>query len=178
TTGLFHVDDPSLIGLPENPPAFPVEYVFEVGRQTLVISGEPMAPDPGHPTVRRRLDVISPVSLRFVSGVELFAPGSARAVTVEVTAARAGSAGAGQLAAPDGWMVTPTSQPFRLTGVGEHARVSFTVTAPGQLGTARLEASAEVNGARFSNQRVELRYDHIPFELLQPAAALKAVSVD
>src|SRR5207247_7215929 len=36
TAGLFHVDDPSLIGRPENPPAFPIEYVFADGRQTPV----------------------------------------------------------------------------------------------------------------------------------------------
>ena len=67
---MFHVDDPSLIGRPENPPAFPIEYVFEVGGQTLVISGEPMpAADPANAAARRRLDVIPPVSLRFVPGV-------------------------------------------------------------------------------------------------------------
>ena len=178
TAGLFQVDDPSLIGLPENPPVFPVEYVFEVGRQTLVIPDEPMAADPGHAPRRRRLDVIAPVSLRFVSGVELFAPGAARPVTVEVTAARPGAAGTVQLEAPAGWTVTPLAHPFRLTGVGEHARLTFTVTAPARLATARLEASAEVDGARFNNQRVELRYDHIPFQLLQPGASQKAVSLD
>jgi hypothetical protein len=62
--------------------------------------------------------------------------------------------------------------------VGDHARVTFTVTAPAQLTTARLEASATINGARFNNQRIELRYDHIPFQLLQPPARLKAVSLD
>ena len=178
TAGLFQVDDPSLIGRPENPAAFPVEYVFEVGKQTLVVSGEPMAPDPGNGAMRRRLDVIAPVSLRFVSPVQLFAPGGARPVAVEVTAARAGSVGTAQLTAPAGWSVTPASQPFRLGAVGERARLTFTVTAPAQLTTARIEASAEIKGARFDNQRVELRYDHIPFELLQPAASLKAVSLD
>ena len=59
TAGLFHVDDPSLIGRPENPPAFPIEYVFEVGGQTLVISGEPVRGRriPRIQRVRRRLDV-------------------------------------------------------------------------------------------------------------------------
>src|SRR5206468_4592646 len=72
TAGLFRVDDPSLIGRPENPPAFPIEYVFDVGGQTLVLSGEPMAADSGGVDRRRRLDVISPVSLRFVPAVQLF----------------------------------------------------------------------------------------------------------
>jgi LmbE family N-acetylglucosaminyl deacetylase len=178
TTGLFRVDDPSLIGRPENPPAFPIEYVFEVDRQTLVISGEPMAADSGNADRRRRLDVISPVSLRFVPGVLLFAPGATRPVAVELTTARARAAGTVQLEAPAGWKVTPVSQPFRLAGVGEHGRVTFTVTAPAELTTARFGASAKVNGARFSNQRIELRYDHIPLQLLQPAASLKAVSLD
>ena len=42
TTGLFRVDDPALIGRPENPPVFPVEQVFEVAGQTLVVNDEPV----------------------------------------------------------------------------------------------------------------------------------------
>jgi hypothetical protein len=36
----------------------------------------------------------------------------------------------------------------------------------------------EVNGAGFNTQRIEFRYDHIPVQLLQPVARLKAVSLD
>jgi len=180
TAGLFHVDDPSLIGRPDNPPAFPIEYVFEVGRQVLAIQGEPMwsAPGPASATTRRRVDVIPPVSLRFASAVQLFAPGAARPVTVELTAARARAAGTVQVEAPAGWRVAPASQPFRLARVGEQARFTFMVTAPDKVATARLEASVEINGARFNQQRIELRYDHIPFQLLQPAASQKAVSLE
>ncbi len=105
---MFHVSDPALIGRPENPPAFPVEYVFDVGGQTLVVSTEPVAAtESGNPAVRRRLDVIPPVSLRFTSGVQLFAPGAARPVTVELTAARARAAGTVRLEAPAGWIGRP-----------------------------------------------------------------------
>jgi LmbE family N-acetylglucosaminyl deacetylase len=179
TAGLFHVDDPALIGRPENLPVFPLEYVFEVGGQSLVISGEPVsAALPANATMRRRLDVIPPVSLRFVSGVQLFAPGTARPVTVELTAARARAAGTVRLAGPTGWKITPASRPFRLAAADEHAQYTFTVTAPAQPATATLAARVEINGAQFNAQRVELRYDHIPFQLLQPAARLKAVALD
>ena len=179
TVGVFHVDDPSLISRPENPAAFPIEYDFEVGGQTLVISGEPVqVTDPAKAASRRHLDVIPPVSLRFVSGVQLFAPGAARQVTVELTAARASVAGTVQLEGPTGWKITAASQPFHLAAAGENARFTFTVTAPAELGTATLEGSVEVNGVRFNTQRIELRYDHIPFQLLQPVARLKVVSLD
>src|SRR5207245_1506572 len=162
TPGMFHVDDPSLIGRAEDPPTFPLEYVFDVGGQTLTIAGEPRpAADPAQPALRRRLEVIAPISLRFLAGVRLFAPGAARPVTVELTAARARAAGTVQLDAPAGWTVTPASRPFRLAAPGEHARFTFTVTSPAQLATAPLGASVEINGRRFNQQRVEVRYDHL-----------------
>jgi len=180
TTGMFRVDDPSLIGRPENPPAFPLEEVFEVGGQTLVITDEPVevTPDPTKGGIDRRLDVIAPVSLKFASDVRLFAPGAARPVEVEVTAFRAGTAGTLQLDAPAGWKVTPATQSFRLKAIGDRARFTFTVTAPPQAATAGITARAEINGARYASQRVEIRYDHIPPQLLQPPARLKAVSLD
>ena len=179
TAGLFDVHDPSLIGRAENPPAFPVEYVFDVGGQTLVVAGEPMpAEDPAKPGLRRRLEVIAPVSSRFTAGVWLFAPGAAQPVTVELTAARARAAGSVQVDAPAGWTVMPAAQPFRLGAAGERARFTFTVTAPARLATAPLGASVELKGRRFNQQRVEVRYDHLPLQLLQPPARARAVSLE
>jgi hypothetical protein len=179
TAGMFHVDDPSLIGRPENPAAFPIEYVFEIGGQTLVISGEPMqAGDSVNAATRRRLDVIPPVSLRFVPSVELFVPGTERPVTVELTGARADVSGIVQLEVPNGWRISTGSGRFHLDQAGQRATYTFHVTAPAQPVTATLEGSVEVNGARFNTQRIEFRYSHIPVQLLQPVARLKAVSLD
>jgi len=179
TAGLFHVDDPSLIGRPENPAAFPIEYIFEIGDQTLVISGEPMqVADPGNAATRRRLDVIPPVSLRFVPSVELFAPGAERPVTVELTAARAGVSGTVQLEVPNSWRISTALEHFHLDQVGQRATFTFNVTAPTQPATATFEGRVEVDGARFNTERIEFRYNHIPVQLLQPVALLKAVSLD
>ena len=179
TAPLFDVDDPALIGRPENPSAFPVEYVFDVDGQTLVIAGEPMpAADPARPALRRRLTVIAPVSLRFVENVRLFAPGAARPVTIEIRAARARAAGTVLLDAPTGWTVTPATQRFRLAAAGERARFTFTVTAPAHLATAALGASVDIDGRRFDQDRVEIRYAHLPLQLLQPPARTRAVSLE
>src|SRR5262249_25519677 len=76
TAGMFHVDDPQLIGTAENTPAFPIEEVFEVGGQTLIINDEPVevSTDSKGDQIRRRLDVIPPVSLRFTSDVAVLTP--------------------------------------------------------------------------------------------------------
>jgi LmbE family N-acetylglucosaminyl deacetylase len=178
--GMFRVADPALIGRPENPPAFPVEHVFEISGQTLVIPDEPVQLNAAisEAQARRRLDVIPPVSLKFLSEVRLFAPGSARPVEVEVTAWRAGVAGSVHLDAPERWTVTPAAQKFDLAAVCDHTRLKFTVTAPPQAATARISGHAEVGGTQFTTERIEIRYPHIPVQLLQPPARFDAVGLD
>jgi LmbE family N-acetylglucosaminyl deacetylase len=180
TPGTFRVDEATLIGRPENPPAFPVEQLFEVGGQTLLIPDEPVQLMAGRSEAqaRRRLDVIPPVSLSLDSEVELFAPGKSRPVEVEVTAFRAGAAGTLQLEVPAGWKVKPATQTFHLPAVGDHAKFKFTVTAPAAAVTTKIVAVAEIGGVRYDNERVEINYPHIPLQLLQPPASLKAVCLD
>ncbi|MCX6938436.1 MAG: PIG-L family deacetylase [Verrucomicrobia bacterium] len=180
TPGLSQVDDPKLIGLPENPPAFPVEFVFEVGGQTLVVVDEPVqiVPDASAAQTRRRLDVIAPVALAFASEVELFAPGSTKNVAVEITAARANTPGTLRLDVPAQWAVSPASQTFLLKTAGEKTRLTFTLTAPSQAASATIRAIADLGGVSFDNQRFAIRYPHLPVLLLQPSTQLRAVSLE
>ena len=175
TIGMFRVGDAALIGRPENPPAFPVEFEFEVGGRKLVVTDEirgPAAAGKSAPTVA----VISPVALKFQSGVAIFTPGAVKPIEVEVQAARSNSTGTIHLEAPPGWRVSPSERPFAITRAGETATMMFTVKAPPTATTGGLMAVAEVGRARFSSQRVEINYPHIPFILLQPPARLKVAA--
>ena len=180
SSGMARVSDPQLIGMAENPPALPVDYTFELGGQRLVVSSEPIntAAPGGKGPARRRMDVISPVSLVFGSDVAIFGPGKTRTVAVAVTAARANTNGTIQIESAPGWQVTPASQPFKLSGVGEKTTVSFTVTAPAAPASARFGVRATVGGKNYVTQRTEIRYDHIPVQVLQPPARLRAVAVE
>src|SRR4051794_23579928 len=154
------LDDPMVMGGPETPPAFPVEFVFDVGGQTLTIPDEPVqgSADPKRGELRRRLEVIPPVSLSFTSQVQLFAPGSSHPVVVEATAARADTSGSLRLTAPTGWTVQPAEQALHLARAGEHQRATFSVTAPASPGSAEIVATVQVNGASYGSGRVEIRY--------------------
>ncbi len=178
--GLFHVDDPSLIGQPENAPIFPLEQVFEVGGETIVIADQPMnvAKNSSGQEETRKLDVIPPVSLHYSSDVSLFAPGSAHPVEIEITAARPNAKGSLQLEIPADWNVTPAQQTFALAQAGDKTQLQFTVTAPAKPAIAKFGASADVNGVHYQDDRMVIHYAHIPLQLLQPAAGMKCVSLD
>jgi LmbE family N-acetylglucosaminyl deacetylase len=166
TEGMFRVDDAKLIGMPENPPPVPVEFVFELGGQKIIV------PDAVN------LRVVPPVSLRFASNVELFAPGATRSIAVELATIRKEMAGTVQLDVPTGWNVEPQAQPFRLAAVGDKATFSFNVTAPAQAAVTRIGASVKIGDARYDTQRTEIKYPHIPPILLLPQARFKAICLD
>jgi LmbE family N-acetylglucosaminyl deacetylase len=180
TPGMFRVDDASLISRPENPPVLPVDLVFEVGGQTLVVPDEPaqITTNLANETVRRHLDVIPPVSLHFIADIALLTPGTSRPVEVEIIASRANTSGMLRLDLPDDWKVSPDGRSFHLATVGDRARFEFTISAPPRSTTAKIIASAEINGVRYRNDREEISYPHIPRQLLQPLAILKAISLD
>ena len=180
TPGMFRVDDPTLIGRPENPPSVPVEDVFRVGGQTLVVPDRAVfvTSDPARGVVLRPVDVVPPVTLSLGSQVVLFPPGGRRRIAVEVEASRARVDGTVRLEAPPGWRVEPASQAFGLKAVGERASFTFDVTAPAAPSSCEITAAVDIAGVRFGNRRVEIAYGHIPFQLLQPPARMKAVCLD
>ncbi len=180
TVGMFEVDDPDLIGQPENPPVFPVEQIFEVAGQRLVFTDTPVEVirDPASGEIRHPLQAIAPVALTFGDRVELFAPGATREIVVEVRAARPDVAGELRLEAPAGWQVSPAALRFELAQSQDAAQLRFRVTAPSQPATANFGAVATINAVQYRSSRIDLRYAHLPDQLLQPAAQLRAVSLE
>jgi LmbE family N-acetylglucosaminyl deacetylase len=177
--GMFKVADPQLIGRPENPPVFPIEQVFEVGGQTVIVPDQPVQLTADRAKDETRdLTVISLVSLKLGSEVALFAPSATKPVEVEVTAARPGTAGTLRLNAPSGWTVAPATQSFNLANAGDQVKLTFTVTAPAQPATAGITAEAKICSRRYDNERVVINYPHIPLLFLQPSARLKAVCLN
>lgn len=180
TPGMYRVDDPGLIGQPENPPVLPAGQQFRVGDETIRLDDPAVqvTADPAKGEIRRAPAVTPPVVLQLGRDVELFTPNARRTVEVEIRADRADQHGTLTLATPPGWQVAPAAQDFRLAAVGDHARCSFSVTAPAQPVTVYLTALATVAGQTYGNSRREIRYEHIPLQLLQPLARVKAVCLD
>ena len=178
--GLYTVTDPGLIGRPEEPTVFPVGQIFEIGGQELVVADEPVQPLHARPGERssQPLAVIGPVSLAWAQPLELMAPGTTKTITLGLTAARPDISGTLQVEAPAGWKITPASREFHLGPVGVRTPVVFELTAPGQNADAHISVRANVGPRHYHRDRTELRYEHLPVQLLQFDAALHAATFD
>jgi LmbE family N-acetylglucosaminyl deacetylase len=180
TPGMFRVQNHSLIGLPENPPVLPLEYVFDVAGERIELADEPVrvGADPRRPGGFRRLDVIPPASVGFATDVGVFKPGESRDVAVDVVASRDSTSGSVVLDAPSGWKIAPASQTVSLAGAGDRAQFTFNITAPQSSTTASIGAHVTIAGRRWNTSLDSIDYPHIPLLLLQPEARFKAVSAD
>ena len=177
---LFRVGEKQLIGQPLNPPAFPVEFGFDVGGERIAMADEPVQIVPGAPEAQRNraLTIIPPVALNFPFDVALFARGATKTVEVEIKAARAEVAGELRLDAATGWKISPAKQLFKLAKVGDTVRVAFSVTAPTKEERATFTAVATVGDKQFNNGRYEFNYAHLPRQLLQSPARLHVAAFD
>jgi hypothetical protein len=179
TAGMFRAPV-AMIGLPENPSAFPITHRFVIDGKEFSVADEPVEVTNDTSPLRhyRRLDVIPPASIGFATDVRVFPLGGTRDVNVTVTANRSVSHATLALDAPAGWLVKPASRTVSLSKPGEHGEYSFTITAPATSTTSNIGASVTIAGKSWSNERMAIDYPHIPIQPLQPPARFKAVAVE
>src|SRR5215469_1640818 len=180
TIGTFTVDDQKLIGLPENPPALPVEIVLQVNGQELryivdtkyrtadAVSGEPPRP----------LVIAPPVFVNVLDNVFVFPTNQPKPVSVRVTAATGAEEGELKLAAPQGWEISPASIPLELKAANSEIVGTFSIKPPNQNSEGTLQAIVSIEGRDYSLGRVRISYPHIGVQTLMPPAEAKLVRAD
>ena len=178
--GTFAVDDQKLIGLPENPPALPVEIVLQVNGQELryivntkyrtadAVAGEPPRP----------LVIAPPVFANVVNSVFVFPTNQPKPLSVHVTAATGPAKGELKPAVPKGWEVSPASIPIDLKSADAETTGTFTVKPPDQNSEGTLRAIVSIDGRDYSFERVRISYPHIGVQTLMPPAEAKLVRAD
>jgi LmbE family N-acetylglucosaminyl deacetylase len=157
-----------------------IEHVFEIGGRRIILTDHPVqvTRDLVYGEIRTPLRVIPPALMSFAESVELVSPDESIDVTVVVEGTRPGISGSVRLNVPDGWIAAPSSHNIRIDQAGDRARVSFTLTAPREQSRAEIGASVEIGGRVYDVSRQDIRYDHIPAEVLLPPARLVAISAD
>ncbi len=180
TLGTFTVDDQPLIGLPENPPPFPVEVALRVGDQDLryTVDTKCRSVDPIIGEVRQELVIAPPVFANLSNPVFVFGDDKPKAVQVRVAASTAAVRGQLRLEAPKGWAIEPASVPVDLKAAEAEMFASFTVKPPANASEATLRAVVSVDGRDYSFARERIAYQHIGQHILMPPAEARMVRAD
>jgi LmbE family N-acetylglucosaminyl deacetylase len=180
TLGTFAVDDQKLIGLPENPPPFPVEVALRVGDQELRYSVDTKyrLVDPIIGEVRQTLVLAPPVFANLSNPVLVFGDDKPKSVQVRVIASTAAVRGQLKLEAPKGWRIEPASVPVDLKAADAETFATFTIQPPRDASEGTLRAVVSVDGRDYSFARERIAYSHIGLHVLMPPAEAKVVRAD
>jgi LmbE family N-acetylglucosaminyl deacetylase len=181
TVGTYTVKDPSLIGLPENPPHFPAIVLLEIDGQEVryTLDTKFRTVDPVAGEVRQDLVIAPPAFVNLPDNALIFPKAEPKKVVVRVTAATgAGVKGEVKLSVPPGWSAEPGSVPIELKSAEAEKDVTFTVKPPNESQEGKLSAIVSTGAGEFSHSRVRISYPHIGVHVLMPAAESKLVRAD
>ena len=180
TLGTFSVDDQTLIGLPENPPPFPLEVALRIGDQDLRYSVDTKyrTVDPIIGEVRQELVIAPPVFANLSNPVFVFGDDKSKSIQVRVAASTGAVRGQLRLEAPNGWRIEPASVPVDLKAADAEIFGTFTIQPPPNANEGTLRAVVSVEGRDHSFARERISYPHIGLHVLMPPAEAKIVRTD
>jgi LmbE family N-acetylglucosaminyl deacetylase len=178
--GTFAVDDQKLIGLPENPPSFPVEVILHVGDQDLryLVDTKFRTVDPIAGELRQALVIAPPVFANLPNPVFVFGDDKPKSIQVRVTASTGAVHGQLKLEALKGWRIEPASVPVELKAADAEFFAGFTIHPPPDASEGTLRAVVTVDGRDYSFARERISYPHIGVHILMPPAEAKIVRAD
>lgn len=174
---VYTVDDQTLIGRPDTPPAARVRLRLSIGgaQVELVRPVHFRYADRAQGERHRALAIVPAVAVSLPESVALFPSAAPRQVEVAVKANIANASGDLRLQLPPGWKAEPASQKFQIAVAGQQHGMTFQVTPPPGETTASLRAEATVNGREIGSEMQTIDYPHIPVQVSFPPADVKLV---
>ena len=180
TLGMYNVEQQDLIGLPETPRAVFVDFNLMIEDTPITIT-KPVVyryskPEKGE--LYRPFEIIPEVSARISDKVFIFENDQQKEIEITVKAGRDGIDGFIQMAYPNDWQVFPDKQKVEITNKGDIQKVVFTVIPPKGKSEGLITPMVNINGEFFTDELIEIDYEHIPFQTVLLPSESKVVRLD
>jgi len=178
--GMYQVNDPSLIGLPEITDHFPVHFQISIDGVSMEIVRNIIYKfnDPVEGEVYRPFEVLPEVTSSISEKILIFSNNDSREVPVSIRAGRDNVYGYVKLAAPEGWNITPSTHQLKIDKKGDSQSLIFTITPPKDQSVGSLKSTVYVGGKEYTKELIEIEYDHIPYQNVLLPAVAKLVRID
>src|SRR5690606_34688910 len=177
--GMYAVEAPEFIGLPETPRTFKAVFDMEING-TLLAFEKPIVyktNDPVKGEVYRPFEIVPEASTRIQDKVIIFADSEPKSIPVILSSRKEGLRGSLKLEVPKGWVSSPESIKFDLAR-GDEKTFFFQLTPPEDQGEGLITPVAEVNGNIFSQELLSITYEHIPVQTVLLPSAVRVVKLD
>ncbi len=181
--GLFQINNPELVGYPENEAPLMVQAEVQMFGQSLTFKQKVQykwtQPDKGE--LYRDLTIVPPVLISQNLNSVLFAGNDAKTVNLKVQAGKAQVSGTFKLELPEGWKAEPAEYRFQLSEKDETQNVKVKLTPPSFVSDAYLKVLVKLDQETAfhpTNGIKVIEYPHIPTQTVFPPTEIRLVKLD
>jgi LmbE family N-acetylglucosaminyl deacetylase len=178
--GTFSVNDPLLIGYPENPDVPSVKYTFNINGK--IVSFERAVvfknTDPVRGEVYHSLVIAPPVTATIAEKAYVFNGKTPKDIVVNLKSFKDKAIGILKPQVPAGWQISPKEVDFSLALKGEEKEVVFRVIPSGGVSSGQISLDLMVSEKNYNKGLKELKYTHIPEQTLFPLASARVEQID
>ncbi len=180
TMGMYAVSDENLISLPETPREIKVDFMIDFNGVTIPFTKEVIYKynDPVKGEVYQPFEVLPEVSASFPEKVHIFADGNMQKIAIKVKALKDNLKGKLTFCLPNDWSVSPETIDFSLVQKGAEQSFQFEVTPPENQSEGLIAPIVEIEGKAYTDELVEIDYNHIPFQSIVMPSEAKVVRLN
>lgn len=180
TLGMYKVIDAELIGLPETPQPYMVNFNLTIEGQDFIFQ-KPIVykyNDPAKGETYKPFAIVPKASLGLEEKVIVFSDAKPKRVSVKVKAFSDNLEGNLSLKIPDGWFALPENQLVELNRKEEEKIFWFEVTPPENQSEEELVPQLKIGNQVFDKEIIEINYEHIPGQKVLLPGSAKIVKLD
>lgn len=180
TLGTYSVEDPALIGKPENDPAVEFKVQLEIDGNLLEYE-IPLVykfRDPVEGEAYKPFYFVPPVTMNFKEEIQVFY-NQVKENTLMIRAHSDGQKGMIKLNAPKGFAVEPAAVNIDLESAGDELDIPLVIVPAQSAEQGDLKASfLREDGQLIDQSLIQISYDHIPDQVYMPEAECRIVNID
>lgn len=180
TLGMYQVNDKTLIGKPETPRKYFVDFNVLIADTpftfTKTIIQRYAKPEKGE--LYRPFEIIPKVSAKIKEKVIIFNSNKQQNITVTVLAGSDNIEGNIEIKHPENWNIYPKKQKISITNKGESQTLTFTIIPPSVQSEGLISPVISIDNKRYSKELIAIHYDHIPFQTVVLPSESKIVRLD
>ena len=172
--GMYKVADQKLIGKPETPTAFNIEFEIDFNGKALTFE-RPLKyryAEPAKGELYQPFEVLPEATASFKDKVLIFANGKPKQIPVTIKAHADNIKGEVQLCHSEGWKVDSDTQSFEIAKKGDELTVLFQLTPPESEDENYISPILKIKDKQITKELVTIEYDHVPTQsVLLPSEA-------
>ncbi len=180
TLGMYKVENPLDIGKPETPRLIKANFFIDFDGYTIQFDKNVVFKrnDPVKGEVYKPFEIVPVVATNVADKVIIFADNGSKEIRVKVKAGESNIKGIVELDVPEDWKVSPQNIMIDIDKKGAEQMVIFNVIPPNFQSEGLICPRVLVDGIVYSDELIEIDYDHIPFQSVLMESESKVVRLD